>query len=385
MCVIAYKPLGVTNFDKETLNKCWLANSDGGGFSWFCVEDGLWHVQKGFMSWKKFWKAYKQHDFNESKTVVCHFRIGTAGLKDGGNTHPFPITNDMEFMRQTTFATDTLIFHNGVVGHGEDKFSDTMVHVRDYIEPLIHLLGENPKIVGIYNKLLGEGSSKWILTKGDKLWRFGNNWVEDDGRFYSNTHWKWKTATVHSVGTGWTGNYGKGYTNAYGRYENGVWKSWEKTPAAPTTTNFPLMPKNEDGTTNFAKNAKRKTSTPKEKEVHTQTLFVVAGEDGSIKFAERSIAFLNKYGSGYLICPNCYEDKYLDNSPHPEGDTLCQSCGAVFLDWTGEIIMYDLDTVRKLNKTYETITQSVPTHLTAEERQRIIDAQTEELMHYGYC
>jgi hypothetical protein len=211
--------------------------------------------------------------------------------------------------------------------------------------------------------------------------------VEDAGRFYSNTNWKWRTVTTttttHAAGKAWTGHYGNGYSNAHGRYVNGVWKSWEETDTKQIT-NFSSVPRNADGTLNYPKK-KVKNKEPKEKEVHTQTLFVVAGEDGSIKFAERSVEFLKHYGSGYLICPNCYEDKYLDDDPHKVGDTLCQSCGAVFLDWTGEIILFDLDTVRQNKpRPYNAIVGPVPSHLTPAERQLIIDAQTEELMQGGY-
>ena len=50
--------------------------------------------------------------------------------------------------------------------------------------------------------------------------------------------------------------------------------------------------------------------------------------------------------SKFLCCPNCYQDKYLQDSPFNKGDTICLICGSVFMDDSGEQVMWD-DDIRK--------------------------------------
>lgn len=409
MCVIAYKPVGVANFSRETLQKCWDTNDDGAGFAWWNAEERAWNVHKGFMSWKKFWKGYKVHDFQPNDCVIVHFRIGTAGLKDGGNTHPFPVTDNMEIMRQTEYSSQSVLFHNGVVGKGEGDYSDTMVFVRDYISPLIDLLGTDDRIPKILEKIC-EGASRFLVTKGDKLWRFGYTWVEREGCFFSNANWEYRacttpspyvngSATSYGNGAGFTGNYGaganrwrhhRGYANEFGRYENGKWTRWDEDDEILDLAAAPAA----NGVVDFtqAKASKKTNRETKDKEDHsrTKTLFAVVGDDGEVKFSDRARTYIEKRGLTYIVCPECYEDKYIDEAPDycigSGGDTLCRNCGAIFHDVTGETVMFDLATYRKARKDYDSIVQKPAnwSKLTPAEKQVIIDAESDELIKTGY-
>lgn len=48
-------------------------------------------------------------------------------------------------------------------------------------------------------------------------------------------------------------------------------------------------------------------------------------------------------------CPECHESKRLVDSPFNIGDTLCETCGAIFIDKDMSIVMYDED----INRTYK--------------------------------
>jgi hypothetical protein len=116
-------------------------------------------------------------------------------------------------------------------------------------------------------------------------------------------------------------------------------------------------------------------------------LFIVAGDDGSVKFSDPARTYLRKRGVKFLICPGCYEDKYLDDSPDyavgSGGESICLNCGTIFNDLTGEIVCVDLATHGKTHKTLESITRRPANFatMTAADRQAIIDAETDELLN----
>jgi hypothetical protein len=421
MCIIAYKPHSVKIMDKPVLEACWESNSDGAGMAWYDLETDTWQVRKGYMTFKKFWKAYKAQSFTEKDVVICHFRIGTSGLKDGGNTHPFPVVENCEDMREVSFACKSILFHNGVVGRGEGDFSDTMIYVRDYIAPIVDKLGVHDKMPLIYTKLL-EGASRWIITKGDKLWRFGSSWHEENGWFFSNTTFKPKSCGYASIYTTnrWASNvpdtpyfsgeknpkwrnHTEGYANEYGRMVNGKWVHWNKEEISATkVTNFDKLADqvNDDGTINFTKARKKKGKVKnKDKEVHTHSiengaeqrnasLFCVVEEDGSLKWGEKSQEYLRFSSVQFLICPNCYEDKNISCYAEDANRTICINCGSIFEDTTGEVLMVDLAIYRGRwkSKTIDEITTKPSNFakLTPADRQAIIDSETDEMLHYNY-
>ena len=423
MCVIAYKPLGVKIMDKAILESCWNSNSDGAGMAWYDPEAQLWQVRKGYMTFKKFWKAYNAQNFTEQDTVVCHFRIATSGLKDGGNTHPFPVVDDCASMREQSFACDSILFHNGVVGRGEGDFSDTMIHIRDYIAPIVDKLGVHEKMPVIFAKLL-EGASRWILTKGERLWRFGNTWHDENGWLFSNLTFRASTYTYTSIYIGgkWQDNtkqgdfhsglknpkwrdHTDGYANEYGRMVNGKWVMWskeEKENLDAVATDFTKATDhaNDDGTINFGKARRKKGKDKnKDKEVHTrsiensknlrgESLFCVVDEDGTFKWGEKSKEYLRYRATMFLICPNCYEDKNIGCYGREDEKSVCHHCGAIFSDYTGEISLFDLEIYNKSKKAgaFEKIMEKPSNFakLTPAEKQAIIDSETEEMLHYNY-
>jgi hypothetical protein len=405
MCVIAYKPLGENVFTKETLAKCWEANDDGAGYAWFNTETNLWEVRKGFMTFKKFWRSFRDQHFTPENTIIAHFRIGTAGLKDAGNTHPFPVVDDLNEMRETNFACESILFHNGVVGKGEGDFSDTQVFVRDYVAPMIHMLGTDERIYKIYSKIF-DGASRFILCKGPQLWKFGYAWVEVDKCFFSNGTWQYKTFTSYNrtwnADTGWSSytsgvnqknpnwaDHKGGYANEYGRMVKGTWVRWDDSK-----TDLNLAADNKDGTIDFtkAKRAKgtREAKETKEDHTRTKTLFCLAGADGELKFGQKTDIYLRQKAPAYLICPTCFEDKRLNSIPayaEEYADTLCEHCGSLFEDFTGKVIAVDLESYRKVHgKSLESIV-SKPANfakLTPAEKQAIIDSESEEMLRAGY-
>ena len=100
MCIAIYRPTGKP-LSKNTLFNCWENNPDGAGFMW--AEDGVLHIEKGFMKFKHLWKAIRSHLLDKDRTLVIHFRIATSGKVDYDNCHPHLINDGLAFV------------HNGII------------------------------------------------------------------------------------------------------------------------------------------------------------------------------------------------------------------------------------------------------------------------------
>ena len=195
MCIIGIKPHGVEDFSEKILKHCWDKNDDGAGYAWYDGERDLWVVRKGFMKYDDFLTSYKAMKFGKKTTSIVHFRIGTSGLKDEGNTHPFPICDDLDKMRVTSFENEAIAFHNGTVGKGDAKYSDTEHHVADILFPIFPLWGDKRVQGDIADTLLTKNSSRWVVCVKDAYWRFGT-WHKHNGLEFSNLNYE-PTTYVH--------------------------------------------------------------------------------------------------------------------------------------------------------------------------------------------
>lgn len=244
MCIIGIKPLKIKDFSEEILQNCWNRNSDGAGYAFWDAEKSLWSVRKGFMKWKDFMESYESNHFGEDDCTFVHFRIGTAGLKDGGNTHPFPICDDLEAMRVTEFDTNMLAIHNGVVGKGDNKYSDTMIYIKEYLHPLMPVWNDERIRRNVADRILEKGSSRWVVAIGNGYWKYGT-WANNEGQFFSNDNFKtWYTASNNTshfpatagsynsnthVNTVPEGVWAHGQLNgAHGFWQNGKFTSWKE-------------------------------------------------------------------------------------------------------------------------------------------------------------
>ena len=177
MCIAIMKSEN-KKISKASLQRCYDANPDGAGFMF--AEDKELHVQKGYFTFKEFYKAYKPH---EDKQVLLHFRIKTHGKIDKTNCHPFLVNNGLGFI------------HNGIIsGYGDDKESDTIAFNNSILKKIVAKHGnmglfEDPMVELIENVI---GYSKLVF-----LDRHGNYQIMNEekghwnnGVWYSNNSYK---------------------------------------------------------------------------------------------------------------------------------------------------------------------------------------------------
>jgi predicted glutamine amidotransferase len=207
MCIAIVKPKGANFPTMKQLENCFTSNPHGAGFMYSDGENLI--LKKGFMTFESFKKAYLQENISKDKLVFFHFRIATHGLKDGGNTHPFPLVKDAEIMRETSLKFKGYgMIHNGVISYqnyefnqygGSNYISDTMLFGMKVAERLpykyktttsvelavaAHIKSKNNDLIKYiehqihYNKIA-------IMNEHEEYVKYGQ-WIEDNGVFYSN-------------------------------------------------------------------------------------------------------------------------------------------------------------------------------------------------------
>ena len=295
MCIIIFHPANTPAVKKKTLAQCWKKNSDGAGYSILNHETKTWAVSKGFMSWASFWRSFNSHKLKRDSTWVAHFRIATSGNTDGGNTHPFPVCQNLKKMRAVTYTTKKIAYHNGRIGAGDGIFSDSMVHIQKYIAPLFaHITNSKFKI--IIEKLCDTKSNRWLLTTGDKVYLLGD-WETDKGVYYSNKGYI--IYKIHKTNT------------------DSANEKWWKKYDGKNITNYNTHTSAYEGY--LERQAKKRQAL-----IDAETEFEQTAE------TEKKVS-----------CPICGEDHYVFESPYGMNECECHVCGAVFDKTTYNILFLE--------------------------------------------
>lgn len=214
MCVVIVKTAEQKKPSKEFLKKAWDKNSDGAGIMY--NKDNKVYIEKGFMTFDKFWKRASKLEDNMS--IVYHFRIATHGARDKKGTHPFPITKNDTFLQQQFVKTNVGVAHNGIISltsnYPKEKnkynLSDTQLFIRDYLTTLTQLPNwYNSEIVdNIIASLIGNSNKIAMLYKNGAIKLYGN-FVDVQGYKCSNNYFSYTPVT----------NYGFNYSSIYDSYD----------------------------------------------------------------------------------------------------------------------------------------------------------------------
>jgi hypothetical protein len=198
MCIISVKNKGVAMPSKHTLQNCFAANDDGAGFAY--VKRGFHdvHIVKGFFSYETLAAAIEAHKIGAGDLLMIHFRQATHGLIDAGNCHPFPITSNVDKLREVDIRVPVAVSHNGIFGQmpKHETFSDTQKFIAGILadkgiannlqSPAVQELlkgycGDSSKLAFLYPAgfvLIGQ----WVRHKGVL---FSNNGFRDALRWES--------------------------------------------------------------------------------------------------------------------------------------------------------------------------------------------------------
>ena len=214
MCIIIHKESKAELPDETSLMNLWLVNSDGGGYA--IIRGKETTVSKGYMKFDDL-MTNLHVDAAPDDEVIIHFRLATHGAIDQGNTHPFPITNNVKTLRALDYRARSVFFHNGIFPDvwKTKLLSDTGMFVKEVLSKL-PLYGTDSVL-----KLLAKSThSRFLLVREGQVSRFGK-WHEEDGIYYSNDWYKysWCSSDKYQYGCGLhEGYYGSYACPACGQY-----------------------------------------------------------------------------------------------------------------------------------------------------------------------
>lgn len=199
MCVIVHQP-AETEFEKETFDKLWKRNDDGGGFAFI---NGRNQVQTfKYMDPNEYWMNYRTWRGRYPETdFMLHLRITTHGKTDLTNVHPFKVDEH------------TVLAHNGIIGSVYD-YQDGRSDTRVFIENVLSKLPTNWYLDDDLMLLVEEaiGTSRVMLLTSNPqsdesvIYLNRSRWEKHEGLVMSNTH---------GLETQFSYNYGEYWNNRW--------------------------------------------------------------------------------------------------------------------------------------------------------------------------
>ena len=191
MCIIIVKPpAGIIT--RRSLKAAFEHNSDGAGYMVNIPEERRILVHKGFFGFRKYYKAIRSiEEQYPHSTIVLHMRIGTSGLKDAANCHPFALRGGGGFC------------HNGILtGLGNNSRSDSKIFVEDILNKLPLQFWMHDEIRECLEGYATAETSKFVILEASGAVHIFNeaagHWRA--GCWYSNTSYTITTYTWETLG-----------------------------------------------------------------------------------------------------------------------------------------------------------------------------------------
>ena len=163
------------------------------------VNDGKVVIDKGYMTWKKFYKRYQKlcRKFNnfENQSLIMHFRIGTSSGNTPQNTHPYPISNKVDDLHKLYIKTDLGMVHNGIIHDytPKDKLSntnDTQEFILKYVSTLYKHYPKFYKDKYIMNGLDDITNSKLAFMDATGYIYYVGDFIDEEGIKFSNSSYE---------------------------------------------------------------------------------------------------------------------------------------------------------------------------------------------------
>ena len=188
MCIICASPEGVRQPTREELIRMFSRNPHGAGYMY--ARNGKVIIHKGFMDLYEFTDAVKSEHFTAKDSVVYHFRISTQAGINPEMTHPFPLSNRLEYMRKLDVRCGCGVAHNGIItltsDPDEHRYSDTALFITRYLSHIARRRADlrDPGKLHTIQRLTG---SKFALLDGSGYIATIGEFFNEDGLLFSNT------------------------------------------------------------------------------------------------------------------------------------------------------------------------------------------------------
>lgn len=194
MCVIVIKPYNKEIPNEDLLKKCWKGNDDGAGMMY---QDGREIViKKGFMNFDELMLAlWEVEEKVKDKNLVIHFRAASCVKVAPEFTHPFPVSNKLQDLKELVCRTKMAVAHNGIFSRmGNREMSDTQEFVLKKLAPLGRRLYER-KVLELIAEIIGYSKLVFMFPSKDGRGRVEmlGEFKEKDGYFFSNLSWMYSS------------------------------------------------------------------------------------------------------------------------------------------------------------------------------------------------
>ena len=193
MCIIVYKPYNKKLPSKEVLLECFISNPDGAGFMYRINNNALIRIKKGYMNFPDLWNELEE--INLKNEIVVHFRIGTAGLNNKANCHPYPVSSDIKDLTKLHIVTTKAVAHNGILWEydiTQSIFNDTQLFI---MEILSSDFFQEHRFAPIFDTLIKNytnGSRFIFFRQNETAEMWGNGWIKVNDIYFSNSTYKEK-------------------------------------------------------------------------------------------------------------------------------------------------------------------------------------------------
>ena len=312
MCIAVYKPMGQTIPSKKTFKNCFDNNSHGAGFMF--ALDGKVHIEKGFMTFDAFRQGLKKKlkdlhikDNGKSMPMVFHFRITSQGGVEQALTHPYPLCDNYDQMKQLSVVSDFGVAHNGIIdfasNYGVKDHNDTMEFIKNVLYPMIkgnkNWYQDEDKI-DILDYLL-DGNRVAVMDGDGHVELFGN-WTEDKGIFYSNCSYSYERKTY---------DYKSLTDNGWYKVGNTWYKNNTTVTPVRKDEDYPFNEDDYDEDDKWYKKASQLYNPLSDKQVSDLYTYgrlqcSKCGEDMILEYDETTDCYI-------AMCPECGEIYYLDD------------------------------------------------------------------------
>lgn len=199
MCLISVCPKGTEKTEEKIfpfIKQGMVSNTDGSGIMWKINNHKTVNFFKGFRSARAVMDKINELNLTVNDELIIHHRIGTSGLPNDINMHPFPLTNDFEKGCKTSGKVKLPVMcHNGFFYDYTDrtsKFSDTWHFVNEFAgvpEITALLVRDHELFKTMFSATHIKGTKLAFLFPEKDLLLIGD-FQENEGYYHSNGGYK---------------------------------------------------------------------------------------------------------------------------------------------------------------------------------------------------
>ena len=198
MCLITAAPKGTKKRGKDLelfIKNGMDSNTHGSGFAYKRDGQSVVNIHKGFKHADELIEAIDKLKLKKEDELIIHHRIGTSGLQNEINMHPFAISQSDSVLQTVKGQLNVPVMaHNGVFYRFTDRnsdYNDTYHFVQKFvaIPEVTALLERDPNTFKqLFDGILSTNKFAFLFPKRDMV--LIGDFKTEDGYYHSNGGYK---------------------------------------------------------------------------------------------------------------------------------------------------------------------------------------------------